>query len=164
MGYKIRFSTPDDMESVYNLIVELAVFEKEPEAVKISVEDLKRDGFSDQPKFKILVAEEENQEIIGMAFFYDRYSTWKGKSLHLEDLIVTASRRKQGVGLALYAELMKYAKKHNYKRVAWDVLDWNEGAIQFYESTGAKILKEWRVVHMTEDNLNKFVASINESI
>lgn len=144
------------MPSVHQLIMELAIFEKEPDAVEISISDLERDGFSENPKFKAFVAEENNL-IIGMALFYERYSTWKGKAIHLEDLIVTQAKRKLGVGKALYSELMRYAEENNYKRVAWDVLDWNTNAIHFYESTGAKILDEWRVVHMTKENLKKFI-------
>lgn len=144
------------MASVYQLITELAVFENEPNAVEISINDLEKGGFSENPKFKIYVAE-ENDEIIGMALFYERFSTWKGKAIHLEDLIVTQSKRKLGAGKALYSELMKYAFENGYKRVAWEVLDWNKNAIDFYESTGAKILEGWQVVHMTEENLEKFI-------
>ncbi len=156
MSFTIRFASKKDMVSVHQLITELAVFENEPNAVEISIEDLENDGFSKNPKFKILLAEEEGV-IIGMALFYERYSTWKGKAIHLEDLIVTASKRKLGVGKALYTKLMQYAFDHQYKRVAWEVLDWNKNAIDFYESTGAKILEGWQVVHMTEENLEKFI-------
>lgn len=156
MSYTIRFATVDDMKSVHKLITELAVFEKEPEAVKISVKDLQEHGFSTNPKFQVFIAEEENQ-IIGMALFYERYSTWRGKAIHLEDLIVTQSKRGIGVGKALYTRLMEYANENDYKRVAWEVLDWNQGAIDFYEYTGASVLDEWRVVHMTEENLKSFI-------
>ncbi len=156
MSYKIRFAHSNDMSAVHDLITELAVYENEPNAVKISIEDLIKDGFGAQPRFKIFIAE-ENKTVIGMALFYERYSTWKGKAIHLEDLIVTQEKRKFGVGKALYNELMKYAFDNGYKRVAWEVLDWNTNAIDFYESTGAHILKGWQVVHMTEDNLKSFV-------
>lgn len=156
MDFTIRLAEKEDMSSVHRLITELAVFEKEPNAVEVTVEDLKRDGFGLQPKFTVLVAEQEST-IVGIALFYDRFSTWKGRTLHLEDLIVTQSKRGLGVGKALYVELMNYALKNNYKRVAWEVLDWNQGAIDFYESTGASVLKEWRVVHMTHDKLTEFV-------
>ena len=156
MSFTIRFASKKDMVSVHQLITELAVFENEPNAVEISIEDLENDGFSENPKFKIFIAE-ENEVTIGMALFYERYSTWKGKAIHLEDLIVTASKRKLGVGKALYTKLMQYAFDHQYKRVAWEVLDWNKNAIDFYESTGAKILEGWQVVHMTEENLEKFI-------
>ncbi len=156
MSFTIRFATKSDMKSVHNLITELAVFEKEPDAVELRVSDLERDGFSDHPKFKTFVAEEEGT-IIGMALFYDRYSTWKGKAIHLEDLIVTQSKRGLGVGKALYTRLMEYAQENNYKRVAWEVLDWNQGAIDFYQHTGAHVFEEWRVVHMTQEGLQQFI-------
>ena len=158
MSFTIRFASKKDMVSVHQLITELAVFENEPNAVEISIEDLENDGFSENPKFKIFIAE-ENEVTIGMALFYERYSTWKGKAIHLEDLIVTASKRKLGVGKALYTKLMQYAFDHQYKRVAWEVLDWNKNAIDFYESTGAKILEGWQVVHMKEEDLEKFIKS-----
>ncbi len=158
MSFTIRFARQEDMTAVHQLITELAVFENEPDAVEVSIDDLERDGFSENPKFKIFIAE-ENNVVIGMALFYERFSTWKGKAIHLEDLIVTQTKRKIGVGKALYSELMKYASDNGCKRVAWEVLDWNTNAIDFYESTGAKILEGWQVVHMTEENLNKFIAN-----
>ena len=106
MSFIIRKGVENDMQSVHNLITELAVFEKEPNAVEITVDDLRKDGFSENPKFNIFVAEEENS-IIGIALFYERYSTWKGKSIHLEDLIVTKSRQKIGAGKALYKAVLK---------------------------------------------------------
>ena len=160
MSFTIRFAVKEDMKSVHNLITELAVFENEPDAVKISIQDLQENGFSESPKFKVYVAE-ENDKIIGMALFYERYSTWKGKTIHLEDLIVTESKRKFGVGKALYSQLMKYAFENGYKRVAWEVLNWNRNAIDFYESTGAHILEGWQVVHMTEQKLKEFIQKEN---
>ena len=154
MSFTIRFARKEDMKSIHDLITELAVFEKEPDAINISASDLERDGFSENPMFQVFLAEEEGK-IIGMALFYERYSTWKGKAIHLEDLIVTQSKRGLGVGKALYTKLMEYAKEHNYKRVAWEVLDWNQGAIDFYKHTGAHVFDEWRVVHMTEEGLKK---------
>ena len=97
----LRFAEERDMKSVLALIQELADFEKEPHAVVVTEDDLKRDAFGEQPKFKCIVAEKE-ESIIGMALFYPRYSTWKGPTLHLEDLIVTLSERGTGVGKALY--------------------------------------------------------------
>ncbi len=156
MNFTVRRGKVEDVEAVLQLIIELAIFENEPNAVKITIEDLKKDGFGKVPKFDFFVAEED-QEIIGLAFFYERYSTWKGLVLHLEDLIVTKSKRKSGVGKALYAEVLKYAYKNDYNRVAWEVLDWNENAIQFYENSGAKVLKEWNVAQMDKENLATFV-------
>ena len=138
------------------LIKELAAFEKLPNEVEISEADLIRDGFSEHPKFMTFVAE-ENNEIIGATLFYERYSTWKGRVIHLEDLIVTEQKRGFGVGMALYTAILKYAYDMGAKRVVWDVLDWNQNAIDFYKSTGANVLEDWQVVHMREDALKKFI-------
>ena len=144
------------MPTVLQLIQELAVFEKEPDAVVVTVDDLIRDGFGEKPLFHTFVAE-LNGEIIGMALYYYRYSTWKGKTIHLEDLIVKEAHRGTGAGLALYTEIMKQGKKDGVRRIEWNVLDWNEPAIRFYEKSGAKVLDDWRVVHMDEEGINRFL-------
>ena len=156
MNFTLRLAEKKDMKSVLNLITELAVFEKEPDAVDITVDDLIRDGFSNPPKFRVYVAEQENI-IIGIALFYERFSTWKGRTLHLEDLIVTKSKQKIGAGKALYSAVLKYAYDHNFNRVAWEVIDWNSNAIDFYKSTGATYLNNWSVVQMNKENLEKFI-------
>lgn len=152
----IRKATKKDMQSVLELIQELAIFEKEPDAVVVTVDDLVRDGFSENPLFQCFVAEEENN-ITGMALFYYRYSTWKGKTIHLEDLIVKESKRGTGAGFALYKEIIKQGKAENVRRIEWNVLDWNTAAIDFYEKSGAKILEDWRVVHMDETGIVNFL-------
>ena len=161
MSFILRIGEEKDAQSIFNLINELAVFEKLPNEVEVTVDDLIRDGFSQNPKFKTFVVEESDGIIIGMALFYERYSTWKGTVIHLEDLIVTEKRRGIGAGKALYTAVLKYANDQKCKRVVWDVLDWNMNAIDFYESTGAKVLEDWRVVHMNEQGLKSF---INENI
>jgi GNAT superfamily N-acetyltransferase len=153
---KIRKATQTDMPFVLNLIRELAAFEREPEAVEVTVDDLIRDGFSEPPLFNCLVAENENT-IIGMALFYYRYSTWKGKTIHLEDLIVKADQRGTGAGFALYQEIIKQGEKDKVRRIEWNVLDWNTPAIAFYEKSGAKVLNDWRVVHMDENGMKQFL-------
>lgn len=152
----IRKGTPQDMPDVLALITELAVFEKEPDAVVISVEDLIRDGFCEHPLFHTFVAE-VNNEIIGVALYYYRFSTWKGKTIHLEDLIVKENNRGTGAGFALYSEIIKQGKKDNVRRIEWNVLDWNTPAIAFYEKSGAKVLEDWRVVHMDENGIEAFL-------
>ena len=152
----IRKATKKDMPFVLELIQELAIFEKEPTAVVVTVDDLIRDGFSENPLFQCFVAEEENT-IIGMALYYYRYSTWKGKTIHLEDLIVKAENRGTGAGFALYKEIIKQGKKENVRRIEWNVLDWNTPAIDFYEKSGAKVLGDWRVVHMDENGITNFL-------
>jgi GNAT superfamily N-acetyltransferase len=153
----IRKATEKDMPFVLQLIQELATFEKEPDAVVVTVADLVRDGFSEHPLFHCYVAEKENT-IIGMALFYYRYSTWKGKTIHLEDLIVKADQRGTGVGFALYKEIIKQGKKDKVRRIEWNVLDWNTPAIDFYEKSGAKVLDDWRVVHMDENGIKNFIS------
>ncbi|CAM4021169.1 MULTISPECIES: GNAT family N-acetyltransferase [Flavobacterium] len=152
----IRKGSIEDMAAVLELIKELAVFEKEPEAVIISLKDLQRDGFSENPLFKTFVAEVDN-EIIGVALYYYRYSTWKGRTIHLEDLVVRENKRGTGAGFALYSEIIKQGKKDNVKRIEWNVLDWNTNAVKFYEKSGAKILDDWKVVQMDENGINKFL-------
>lgn len=156
MSFIIREGQKKDAQAVLDLITELAVFEKEPEAVEITVDDLLKDGFSENPKFKLFVAEEDSV-VIGIALFYERYSTWKGKSIHLEDLMITESKRKIGAGKALYSAVLKYAHDNNFNRVAWEVIDWNTNAINFYKSTGATYLNDWSVVQMNKENLSKYI-------
>lgn len=153
---KIRKGRKEDMKGVLSLIQELAIFEKEPDAVLITADDLVRDGFGDRPLFEVFVAEKE-KEIVGIALYYNRYSTWKGKTIHLEDLVVKESMRGSGLGYALYSEVIKQGKKDKVRRIEWNVLDWNTPAIDFYEKSGAKILDEWRVVQMDEAAINNFV-------
>ncbi len=158
MDLKLRRSEKKDMNSVLKLIKELAIFEHEPDAVKITEEELIRDGFGESPAFKVFVAE-FNDEIVGMALFYQRYSTWKGKSIHLEDLIVSKNYRGKGIGSKLYEKVLHYAFDNNFKRVAWEVLNWNKVAIDFYKSTGATIFEEWRVAQLDEVGLKNFVSN-----
>ena len=152
----IRKGNPEDMEAVLGLIQELADFEKESDAVVVTVEDLVRDGFGPTPLFSVFVAEVET-EIVGIALYYYRYSTWKGKTIHLEDLIVKEKMRGTGLGYALYSEIIKEGKKDEVRRIEWNVLDWNTPAIEFYKKSGAKILDEWRVAQMEETAINYFV-------
>ena len=152
----IRKATKNDMPSVLELIQELAIFEKEPDAVVVTVDDLVRDGFSENPLFQCFVAEVDG-EIIGMALYYYRFSTWKGKTIHLEDLIVKESKRGTGAGFALYKEIIKQGKAENVRRIEWNVLDWNTPAIDFYEKSGAKVLGDWRVVHMDDKGIEQFL-------
>ena len=152
----IRKGRKEDMAVVLDLIKELAVFEKEPDAVVVTVADLERDGFGEYPLFQTIVAENEIG-IVGMALYYNRYSTWKGKTIHLEDLIVTEKMRGTGTGFALYSEIISEAQKTNVRRVEWNVLDWNMPAIDFYEKSGAKLVEDWRVVHMDEHGIAAFL-------
>ncbi|MGZ9734484.1 N-acetyltransferase family protein [Flavobacterium sp. GNP002] len=152
----IRRGNPQDMQAVLGLIQELAEFEKEPDAVLVTVDDLIRDGFGPVPLFHVFVAEVED-DIVGIALWYYRFSTWKGKTIHLEDLVVKDKMRGTGLGYALYSEIIKQGKKDQVRRVEWNVLDWNTPAIDFYEKSGAKVLRDWYVVQMDEIGINHFV-------
>lgn len=159
MDFSIRWAVKEDMQEVLDLIIELAVFEKEPDAVEVNVEQLQRDGFGEHPKFKCFVAE-SNSKIVGIALVYMRYSTWKGPTLHLEDLIVSNSMRGSGLGTALLNEVVKYGKDLNVKRVGWEVLDWNEPAITFYEKKGANVMRDWDVVQLNEVAIKNYIDNI----
>ena len=158
MDFQVRKASQEDMPSVLSLIQQLAVYEREPDAVEVTVEDLERDGFGENPLFNCFVAETEGK-IIGMALFYFRYSTWKGKTVHLEDLIVNDAYRGHGIGFQIYKKVMEFAAENNLKRVEWVVLDWNAPAINFYKNTGATIFSEWNTVQFDEDSIHKFLKS-----
>lgn len=144
------------MPSVLKLIQELAFFEKEPNAVEVTVKDLENDGFGDNPLFKTFVAEED-EDIVGMALFYPRYSTWKGPTIHLEDLIVRENKRGLNIGSALYNKVIEYGYKQGVKRIEWVVLDWNKPAIDFYEKTGAVVLRDWNTAQMDEKAIKNYL-------
>jgi GNAT superfamily N-acetyltransferase len=153
---KIRKGQKEDMSGVLALIQELATFENEPDAVLITVDDLVNDGFGEKPLFEVFVAEVE-EEIVGIALYYYRYSTWKGKTIHLEDLVIKETMRGTGLGYALYSEIIKQGHRDKVRRIEWNVLDWNTPAVEFYKKSGAKILEDWQVVQMDETAINYFV-------
>jgi GNAT superfamily N-acetyltransferase len=131
----------------------------------VTAEDLICDGFGTTPLFHVFVAEvetnltdcEQGKQIVGIALYYYRYSTWKGKTIHLEDLVVKDKMRGTGVGYALYSEIIKQGQKDKVRRIEWNVLDWNTPAIAFYEKSGARVLDDWRVAQMDEAAINYFV-------
>lgn len=151
-----RLALRQDMPRVLELIQELAIFEKESDAVEVSVSDLEKDGFGTNPKFICFVLEVE-QTIEGIALVYPRYSTWKGEVLHLEDLIVSKKCRGKGLGTQLLDTVVKHAKQIGVKRVSWEVLDWNDSAIKFYESKGANVMRDWNVVQLDENGITNYL-------
>lgn len=155
----IRNATKADMPFVLELIKELAIFEKEPDAVILTAQDLVRDGFGENPLFTCFVAEVEGK-IQGMALVYFRYSTWKGKTVHLEDLIVREAFRGKGLGHLLYKKVLQYAREQGVKRTEWVVLDWNTHAIDFYERSGATVFKDWYTVQMKDSSAEKYLNQI----
>lgn len=155
MQITIRPGYKEDLSSVLGLVKELATFEKAPNDVEVSIEDMERDGFGDDPIFKFFVAEAEGK-IVGMALYYIKYSTWKGKCVFLEDIIVTESYRRYKIGQQLFEAVVKAAKKLKVRRVEWQVLDWNAPAIKFYEKYDSLFLKEWLSCRLTEEQINNF--------
>ncbi len=159
MEYSIREARAEDMPSVLELIKELASFEKEASAVEVTSNDLVHDGFGPKKRFHCFVAE-TNTTIVGMALIYDRYSTWKGPIIHLEDLVVSEAMRGSGLGTALLNEVVKYCANQGVKRISWEVLDWNEPAINFYERKGAKVLRDWDVVHLDAQGIKNYLNNL----
>ncbi|MDH5476101.1 MAG: GNAT family N-acetyltransferase [Cyclobacteriaceae bacterium] len=140
---KIRKGTKKDIPRALELIIELASYEKSEGKVMTTVESMEEDAFGATPIFEFYVAE-NSESIIGLALFYYRYSTWKGRRLYLEDLVVTKKERGKSIGKLLLNELITHAKHHNCSGISWQVLDWNESAIQFYKKTyNASIDGEW---------------------
>ena len=142
MSIVIRDAVREDVPIMFELIKELALYEKAPEQVTNTVEQMYVDGFGDNPIFGTIVLEVES-EIVGMALYYFRYSTWKGKRLYLEDLIVSETMRGRGLGEKLLESVIEKARQTACTGLMWQVLDWNEPAINFYKKFGAKFDEEW---------------------
>jgi GNAT superfamily N-acetyltransferase len=138
----IRKGAKGDLPKVLTLVKELAEYEKAADQVENTVEEMLQDGFGPNPVYFLLVAE-ENAEIIGIAIYYIKYSTWKGKCVFLEDIIVTESQRGKGTGALLFEEVIKIAKEMKVRRLEWQVLDWNEPAIRFYKKYGSNLDPQW---------------------
>ncbi|WP_422106320.1 GNAT family N-acetyltransferase [Winogradskyella sp.] len=154
-----RLATKEDMPRVLELIKELAVFEKEPDAVEVTLDMLESDGFGVHPKFTCFVIDVEGK-VEGIALVYMRYSTWKGEVLHLEDLIVSQSQRGKNLGTKLLDEVVRYGQSLGVKRICWEVLDWNEPAIRFYEKKGANVMRDWDVVQLDEKGIENYLKEL----
>jgi GNAT superfamily N-acetyltransferase len=150
----IRPATVNDVPLLRTMIRELADFERELDRCVIEEADLARDGFAANPKFRALIAEWDEQPA-GYALFFDYYSTWSGPGLFLEDLFVREQFRKRGIGKALLASVARTALQENCYGVHWEVLDWNEKAIEMYKSLGAGFRDQWRPVLLTGDGLRR---------
>lgn len=144
---EIRKGIETDLPQVLKLVKELAVYEKALHEVNNTLENMKEDGFGREPVFGFFVAEKEGK-VIGLSLYYYRYSTWKGKRLYLEDLIVTESERGTGVGKRLMDATIQYAREQKCTGMMWQALDWNEPALKFYETYGAKFDSEWVNCHL----------------
>lgn len=152
MSIAIRKGKEQDLPMVLQLVKELAVFEKAPNEVEVSLEEMRDWGFGQGRLFEFFVLE-KNGSIIAMALYYYKYSTWKGKCLFLEDIIVTESERNNGYGQLLFKEVMEVAKSEKVRRMEWQVLDWNTAAIQFYKKYNALLDEEWINCKLTYEQL-----------
>lgn len=138
----IRKANASDIPSMMKLIIELAVYERAPGEVTNTQQMMLADGFGDNPLYHAFVAEIDGN-IIGFAITYYRYSTWKGRCLYLEDLIVTEEHRKNGIGQKLFDCCIDFGKKNNCKKMIWQVLDWNQPAIDFYNKNNSQLDNGW---------------------
>ena len=156
MSVSIRKGIQEDLPAVMELIRELAVYERAPDEVENTVEQMQIEGFGPQSVFEFLVAEKTDGTIIGLALYFYSYSTWKGKCLYLEDLIVTESERGNGTGRRLFDAVAEIAKKENVGRMQWQVLDWNEPSIQFYKNLEAELDGEWINCKIRREQLQSY--------
>ena len=154
----IRPATPEDIPLVLEFIRELAAYERAPEQAIARPEDLLRDGWGPAPKFRVLVADWQRQPA-GFALFFYNYSTWQGRpGLYLEDLFVRPAFRGRGIGKALLVHLAKIAVSENCGRFQWQVLDWNQPSIEYYEVLGAKRMTEWLTMRVDGEALARLAA------
>ena len=142
MDFIIRKGDEKDLPEVLDLVKELATYEKMPEKVDNTVELMKEEGFGKNPIFEFQVAERAGK-IIGTAIYYTKYSTWKGKKFYLEDLIVTESERGKKVGKALFEKCLALTKEGGFHSMLWQVIDWNDPAINFYKKYNTEFSTEW---------------------
>ena len=152
-AFSIRKGMPEDAAAIHRLIVELAMYERAEQEVATTVDQLREDGFGDDAIYRLFVAEVEG-EVVGMALWYEKYSTWKGRCGFLEDLVVRESHRGKGIGKALFLAVAKACSAADYGRMEWQVLDWNEPAIGFYKSLGAGLDPEWLNGKLTREGLS----------
>ncbi len=155
MDITVRKGSENDIAAALNLIRELAHFELAPDEVEVNELQMMQWGFGEHKLFDFFVAE-KNKQIVGMALYYYKYSTWKGKCIFLEDIIVTESQRRQGIGKLLFDEVLKQAKLEKVKRLEWQVLNWNTDAIEFYKHYNANLDNEWSNGKLVFDQIQAF--------
>lgn len=154
-GYAIRPGKQEDVKEAYRLIIELAVYERSLHEVEHTLEEMEADFAKPSPGYQFLVCERRG-EIVGLSLYYEAYSTWKGRCLYLEDLIVTQAHRGNGLGKALFEATARLTRDVGAKRLMWQVLDWNKPAIDFYTRMGAVFLPEWLNARLTKESLELY--------
>jgi GNAT superfamily N-acetyltransferase len=152
MTINIRVAKKEDCPRLMELIKELALFEKAPEEVTVSLQEFEDAGFGKKPVWKAFVAENDGL-IVGFALYYVRYSTWKGCRLYLEDLLITEEMRGKGIGKLLFDRIITEAKELGFSGMVWQVLDWNEPAIKFYKKYEASIDGGWLNAALSREQL-----------
>ena len=172
LDYYIRPATADDIDSMYYLIMGLAIYEKAPEEVTITKQQLLHDGFIDsQPKYKCFIIELQNQSrlqqstdstdrnvnVVGFALCFYAYSTWKGNCIYLEDLYIDTAYRKHGLGMQMFRYIVQYAADNKLYRVMWSALNWNTPALNFYNKLGANTMDEWVSLRLTKESIGQFI-------
>ena len=156
----IRPATVNDAALILKFIRDLAEYERDPQAVTASEADLVRDGFGGDPKFRVVIAEWDRKPV-GFALFFNNYSTWLGRpGLYLEDVFVRPEFRGKGIGKTLLLHLARLAVEENCGRFQWQVLDWNTPSIRFYESLGAKVMKEWLTMRVEGEALERMAGEL----
>jgi GNAT superfamily N-acetyltransferase len=157
--YSLREGKIEDLPAVLELIKELALYEKAPEQVTNTLELMEKDGFGPNPVYGFYVCVQNTTEsIIGIAIYYYRYSTWKGKRLYLEDIVVTESERGNGAGKLLFDQVMAKSLEADCTGMMWQVLDWNEPAINFYKKYNATLEAGWLNAHLQDYEIKKLLS------
>ena len=154
--FTLRRARKEDIPSLMELIMELAIFEKAPHEVSLSLEEFAEAGFGNNPVYTCYIAEMKGK-IVGMALYYIRFSTWKGKRIYLEDLIVNQDYRGLGIGQALFFRCLEDADQLGYHGMTWQVLDWNEPAIKFYQRFGSSFDGEWLNSGLSEEKIKEIM-------
>ena len=154
MNITLRNAVKTDIPDILSLIKELALYERAPLEVTITAQDLEQDGFGENPIFYAIMADADGA-VAGMAFYYFSYSTWKGKCMYLEDIIVKEHLRGNNIGTILFEKMIEIAQQNKVKRLHWQVLDWNEPAINFYKKYDAVLDNTWVNGKLTDEQLQK---------
>jgi len=153
---KIRKGKKSDLPEILELIKELADYEHALNEVSVTLKQLELDDFGNNPAYYLLIAEKDD-DIVGMAFYWTRYSTWKGKMLFLEDFIIRKNHRRLGIGTALFNGLIDVCQKEDFNGMCWQVLDWNTSAINFYKKYNAEISGKWLNGKLSKSQILSFV-------